>query len=119
MISEEVREQILTTCKEVAKVHNITALGAYGSRICGYAREDSDYDVLLILEDFNEGVRYFYRETGNIQLAILAVDKKAVEADARKGALGDFVAGRLMSPYIPILNSEFWIMDSLFTIYHL
>lgn len=107
MITEEIRCCILTSCKDIAKSHNLISIGAYGSRVGGYAREDSDYDVILVLEDFDEFVRYYYRQIDGIQFAVLAVDKKALEMDARKGALGDFVAGRLLSPYLPLLNPEY------------
>lgn len=106
MITEEIRESILTSCKELAEAHNLVSIGVYGSRVSGYARADSDYDVMLILEDF-ESVRYYYRRVGDAQFAILAVDKKALEMDAKKGALGDFVAGRLISPYVPLLTPEY------------
>ncbi|UCH02527.1 MAG: hypothetical protein JSV20_01695 [Candidatus Bathyarchaeota archaeon] len=43
----------------------------------------------------------------NIQFAILAVDKKAIEEDAKNGVLGDFVVGRLITPYISLLNKEY------------
>ncbi|MDQ1280895.1 MAG: Polbeta protein [Thermoproteota archaeon] len=107
MITEEIRCCILASCKDIAKSHNLISVGAYGSRVSGYARKDSDYDVILVLEDFDEYVRYYYNQMNGNQFAVLAVDKKALEMDAEKGALGDFVVGRLLSPYLPILNPEY------------
>jgi tRNA A-37 threonylcarbamoyl transferase component Bud32/predicted nucleotidyltransferase len=79
----------------------------YGSRAAGYARKDSDYDVLLVIQDYPDKVRYHYRDTQDAQLAVLAVDQKAFEADVERGALGDFVAGRLLSPYIPLRGMDY------------
>lgn len=107
MPAEEDNRNIVSVCKDVAKTHNIIAICIYGSRVCGYARKDSDYDVLLVLEDCDEAVRYYYKKMDDTQFAILAVDKKAIEVDAKDGILGDFVVGRLIAPYIPILNQEY------------
>ena len=107
MQTEEDNKRIVSVCKDIAKARNIVAIGIYGSRVCGYARKDSDYDVLLVLEDFDEAVRYYYTNVASAQFAVLAVDKKAIEVDAEEGMLGDFVVGRLISPYIPVLTQEY------------
>ncbi len=83
------------------------AICLYGSRVCGYAREDSDYDVLLILESYANRLRYNYRRLNGVYAAILAVDRQLIETDVKRGQLGDFVAGRLLSPYIPLKNPDY------------
>lgn len=105
--NKDLNENILTACKEAVKGKEIVSICIYGSQVCGYAREDSDYDILLVLEGYREGVRYYYRMVDDKQFAILTVDQAALELDAEKGDLGDFVAGRFLSPYIPVLNPEY------------
>lgn len=107
MIVNEIYNTILNACKKIAQKPCIKAICLYGSRVSGYARQDSDYDVLLILEDYADEIRYFYKTIDEKQLAILAVNNKALERDINKGSFGDFVAGRLFSPYIPLLNAEY------------
>ena len=107
MTEKGVHRVILDACSRVAGKSRIEAICLYGSRISGYAREDSDYDVLLILTEYANGVKYSYEKVDGNQLAILIVDKKALELDAEKGSFGDFIAGRLMSPYTPLLNTEY------------
>jgi tRNA A-37 threonylcarbamoyl transferase component Bud32/predicted nucleotidyltransferase len=107
MTEKGVRRDILDACDRVAGKDHIEAICLYGSRVSGYAREDSDYDVLLILAEYANGVKYSYEKVDENQLAILIVDKKALELDAEKGSFGDFIAGRLMSPYTPLLNAEY------------
>ena len=51
---------ILDYCNRIAKDNKIRAICIYGSRVSGYARNDSDYDVLLILRDYSNGIKYFY-----------------------------------------------------------
>jgi len=107
MTEKGVHRVILDACSRVAGKARIEAICLYGSRVSGYAREDSDYDVLLILAEYANGVKYSYEKVDDNQLAILIVDKKALELDAEKGSFGDFIAGRLMSPYTPLLNAEY------------
>jgi tRNA A-37 threonylcarbamoyl transferase component Bud32/predicted nucleotidyltransferase len=107
MLENGVYRTTLAACEEVAEKDNIDAVCLYGSRVCGYARADSDYDVLLVLKDYAQGVKYSYEEVDGHQFAILLVDKAALDLDAEKGSFGDFIAGRLTSPYIPLRNAAY------------
>ena len=107
MMAEGIGDKLLSFANEIAQSCAITATCLYGSRVGGYAREDSDYDCLLVLKNYRDAVRYHYRKLGSVNVAVLAVDKELFELDVKKGGLGDFVVGRLMSPYLPIKNSEY------------
>ena len=106
-LDPEFTRRALSVCEEIAKERSLVAALVYGSRAAGYARKDSDYDILLVIQDYSDKVRYYYRDVQNAQLAVLAVDQKALEADVNRGALGDFVAGRLLSPYIPLMGKDY------------
>jgi len=108
VISNEINEKLRSVADEIAQSCTITATCLYGSRIGGYAREDSDYDCLLILESYRDAVRYHYRKLDSINVALLAVDRELFELDVEKGGLGDFVAGRLMSPYLTVENPQYF-----------
>jgi tRNA A-37 threonylcarbamoyl transferase component Bud32/predicted nucleotidyltransferase len=100
-------ETILSECRRIARKSEIVAVALYGSRAAGYAREDSDYDILLVIDRYQPKVRYHYVKTDAGQLAILAVDQNAMKEDVEKGVLGDFVAGRLLMPLIAVKNEEY------------
>jgi tRNA A-37 threonylcarbamoyl transferase component Bud32/predicted nucleotidyltransferase len=106
VIREELSERVIDSCAAILEDHPLVAMCLYGSRVSGYARKDSDYDILLVLQDYAERVRYHYHTVGDLQLAVLAVDEAAIEQDAKRGALGDFVVGRLLPPYHPLRNPE-------------
>ncbi|MEM2094527.1 MAG: lipopolysaccharide kinase InaA family protein [Candidatus Bathyarchaeia archaeon] len=97
----------LSICEEIAGRNGLIAAFVYGSRASGYARSDSDYDILLVIQEYPSKVRYHYKDVQDVQLAVLAVDQGALEADVEKGVLGDFVAGRLLSPYIPLAGRDY------------
>ena len=107
-VAKGIGDKLLSVASEIAQSCTITATCLYGSRIGGYAREDSDYDCLLVLENYRDAVRYHYRKLDSINVALLAVDRELFELDVEKGGLGDFVAGRLMSPYLPVENPQYF-----------
>lgn len=94
-------------CREIAEDSRIVAICLYGSRAGGYARPDSDFDVVLVLERFSEGVSFHRREIGQVYAAVLVVDRELFELDMKKGYLGEFICARLLSPYIALENSGF------------
>jgi tRNA A-37 threonylcarbamoyl transferase component Bud32/predicted nucleotidyltransferase len=107
LTGKDLNGRVVEVCKNIANGNKVIAIVLYGSRVSGYARQDSDYDVLLVIQNYSRKIQYHYRKANSEQLAVLAVDGKALEADAEKGALGDFVAGRLLAPYVPLYGAEY------------
>jgi len=85
----------------------VTAICLYGSRAGGYARPDSDFDVLLVLEGYPKGAGFYHKRMNQVYAAILAVERKLFELDAKKGGLGEFLCTRLLGPYVALENSDF------------
>ncbi|MEM2897250.1 MAG: hypothetical protein QXG01_06755, partial [Candidatus Bathyarchaeia archaeon] len=106
-LDQTVKEKLIDECFKIAEDNKIVASCVYGSRLCGYAREDSDYDVLLIIEDYPDSLRYHTRSLNKVAASVLTVDKNIFEIDVKKGSLGEFISGRLLTPYLPILNEAY------------
>ena len=83
----------------------IAAIAAYGSKVAGYSRPDSDYDLIVVSKRFREGVRYRYIGTP-VAASALIVDQEMLDQDARSSYLGEFVVGRLLNVYEPIANPD-------------
>ena len=83
----------------------VSAVAAYGSKVAGYARPDSDYDLIVVLKRFREGVRYRY-VSSPVEASALVVDEGMMVEDGRSSYLGEFVAGRLLNVYEPLSNRE-------------
>jgi tRNA A-37 threonylcarbamoyl transferase component Bud32/predicted nucleotidyltransferase len=94
----------------VAKGRKIIATCIYGSRVAGYNRPDSDIDVLIVLENYPYVVKYIYFRESSTKVSALAVDREALLRDAQSAFLGEFVVGRLLHVYEPIVNAEFLAM---------
>ncbi len=100
------KNQILEVLQDIIKEREILALCVYGSRITGYARKDSDYDVIVALSNYKQKLRYKYIKKG-LDLAALIVDSKSLMNDAEKASLGEFVAGRLLNTYEALKGGDF------------
>lgn len=99
------RDALTAVAESLTGKGTLTALSAYGSRVAGYARPDSDYDILVVVKGFRNGVRYRYVHEP-LEASALVVDEGLLGQDARTSNLGEFVVGRLLNVYEPILNGE-------------
>ncbi|MEM0367019.1 MAG: hypothetical protein QW383_00795 [Candidatus Nitrosocaldus sp.] len=108
LVSVEEREELSRIVKALAEEYRCEILSycMYGSKVAGYARPDSDYDILLVLKDYKDIIKYVYVRN-RLNASVLIVDGKALLRDAESAMLGEFVAGRLLHPYLPLLNGEY------------
>ncbi len=106
-VSPEELDTIKKCVSKVAKGRTVVAACIYGSRAAGYARPESDIDILIVLENYPYLVKYVYTSEPGMEVSALAVDKRSLERDAQGAFLGEFVAGRLLHVYEPIAGSEF------------
>ncbi|AIF82860.1 Mn2+-dependent serine/threonine protein kinase [Candidatus Nitrososphaera evergladensis SR1] len=101
--------QVLQKCiDKIAKGRKVAAACIYGSKVAGYARPDSDIDVIVVLENYPYRVKYAYVKESGIDVSALVVNKKSLERDAKSARMGEFVAGRLLHVYEPMINPEFF-----------
>ncbi len=84
----------------------VTSVTAYGSKVAGYSRPDSDYDLIITAPKFNGRVRYKYVDEP-IKASALIVKDDLFRSDAKKASLGEFVSGRLLNVHQPLLNEPF------------
>lgn len=101
------KERIIRIINKVVKGLDIEAICMYGSRIAGYANEKSDYDIIVVINNYKNKVRYKYI-FDKIEISAIFVDKDSIIRDAKEGNLGEFVIGRFLNPYEVLVNPEFF-----------
>jgi tRNA A-37 threonylcarbamoyl transferase component Bud32/predicted nucleotidyltransferase len=79
------------------------AVAAYGSKVAGYARPDSDYDLIVVAKKFRGKIKYRYVDSP-VTAAALIVEEGLLEKDSVRAYLGEFASGRLLNVYEPLLN---------------
>ncbi|MEM0056921.1 MAG: hypothetical protein QXH96_00335 [Candidatus Geothermarchaeota archaeon] len=80
---------------------------AYGSLVAGYGDEHSDYDLIIISEELKYPIRYIYEKFKGRYASVLLVKKPFFEEDVKEARHGEFVAGRLYTIYIPLINEKY------------
>lgn len=108
MLSETERGTLNTVASSLVDPSKVSGVCAYGSKVAGYARPDSDYDLIVVSKRFREGVRYRYLDSP-VPVSALIVDEDMLAQDARSSFLGEFVVGRLLNVYEPISNPELFL----------
>jgi len=106
ILSEGLKENVLSICKRIAGSHNIVAACFYGPRVCGYGDEKSDVHALLLLSDYRTGLKCYSKPSNGVNVFILVVDQRIFERDVEQGWLGEFVAEKVTAPYEPLINEK-------------
>jgi tRNA A-37 threonylcarbamoyl transferase component Bud32/predicted nucleotidyltransferase len=104
-LTPEEKDDLIRLATELVK-GEVTSVTAYGSKVAGYARADSDYDLIISAPKFQGRVRYRYVDAPVKASALIARDD-LFQGDAKKASLGEFISGRLLNVHQPLLNEEF------------
>ncbi|MGQ9780861.1 MAG: nucleotidyltransferase domain-containing protein [Nitrososphaeria archaeon] len=104
-VNESTKEEILEILYREYRPDNISAACIYGSYAAGYARPDSDYDIIVVLKSYMSKIGYKYiREP--IDCSILTIEQKMLLDDVKKSGLGEFVSGRFLNIYEPLTGQQ-------------
>jgi tRNA A-37 threonylcarbamoyl transferase component Bud32/predicted nucleotidyltransferase len=104
-LTDRERDSVRDIASTLVEPSRISALAAYGSKVAGYARPDSDYDLIVVSKRFSAGVRYRYVDSPT-EVSALIVDEHMLNQDATSSFLGEFVVGRLLNVYEPVINRD-------------
>ncbi|MEM2936586.1 MAG: hypothetical protein QW231_05360, partial [Candidatus Bathyarchaeia archaeon] len=74
-LSEDLKEAVLNQCMAIAGSKKVVAACLYGPRVCGYARGESDVNVLLIVDEHPMKLWGYLKTLGEISAFILTVDQ--------------------------------------------
>ena len=99
------RNKILSAIGDITDKFDVEGVCLYGSRATGYAKPDSDYDLIIAIKEYNSKVRYRYI-TGEIEISAILVNSSSLKSDATKASLGEFVVGRFLNPYQAMTGSD-------------
>ncbi len=109
-------EEIISLSDELSDVYDLTASCISSSESLNCLKKSNSCDCLLVLKNYDKGIRYDHRKINKkIDVAFLLIDKELFEFDVKKGKIGDFIAGRLLTPFSPLVNPEYLLkMEQIF-----
>ena len=93
--------------KEISPSSRVVAICSYGPSVYAKAGSCHGFDILTICDGYSEGVRSHLRIINSNEVRYLLVEKELIDSDIRRGALGDFLADKLLYPYKTLENAEY------------
>jgi tRNA A-37 threonylcarbamoyl transferase component Bud32 len=100
-------ESALEQLEELTSSAQRLAICAYGPSVYGKPGAYSGQDLLVICEDYPNGLRAHRRITDGFETRFLVAERSLIESDVRKGTLGDFLTEILIYPYRSIANQAY------------
>lgn len=101
------KDALHRTITKIIECQQIAGICVYGSQIAGYARPDSDYDLIIAIKGYKQRVRYNYLK-GHAEVSVLVIDSDLLLKDAQKAFLGEFAVGRFLNVYESISGAEYF-----------
>jgi len=103
----ELREIALGKLEELAPPSQRVAICEYGPSV--YARPGSykGQDVMVVCENYANGLRAHLRVTEGHEIRFLIADRDLLESDIKRGTLGDFITEKFLYPHRPLANNEY------------
>ena len=105
--SEELRCQILETCRHIAGSSQITALSLPDDEAIGLSNARATVQVLLIIRDFQPRLMSYPKLIEGKNVVVFAVDQWIFERDVDRGFLGEALASSLIFPYSAMINADY------------
>jgi tRNA A-37 threonylcarbamoyl transferase component Bud32/predicted nucleotidyltransferase len=100
------RSILRAAAEAAAGRENIVALCAFGSRVSGSTRAGSDYNLLVVVKGFKGGAAPA-QPKARPGVSALVVDEEEVREEARASSTKEFVVGRLLNIYEPLVGADF------------
>jgi tRNA A-37 threonylcarbamoyl transferase component Bud32/predicted nucleotidyltransferase len=102
---------IINNClNKITRHYSLIGACLYGSKVAGYSKPGSDFDIIIVLDKYPHIVKYVYMKQSKIRISALVVDRRSLERDASSAFLGEFVIGRLLHVYEPLFNDKLFIL---------
>jgi tRNA A-37 threonylcarbamoyl transferase component Bud32 len=105
-LTDEERSMLISYAESTVPKEVIHSLCAYGSKVAGCAREDSDYDIIIVTKNFKENVTV-RPEIGRIKSTTIIVDDEVLFDAAMHSSSRELVIERFLNIYDPLINEDF------------
>lgn len=107
LFNKDARETVLRFCRRIAGSQKVVAACFYGPRVYGYADEEADLNVLLVLGEYRPLLMSYSDVLNGNNVSVLVADQGTFERDVEQGWLGEFVAEKIAAPYDALINDEY------------
>lgn len=104
---EKLLKQILDFCRHIAGSYQITATCICSDYTSEFSKAKTVVEILLIIRDFQPRLMRYIKVLDDRNVIVFAVNEWVFERDVDRGFLGEALAGRMIFPYIALVNEEY------------
>jgi len=104
---EELTKQILDFSRHVAGSCQITAVCMCGDCVLGFSNRKTTMEILLVIRDFQPRLMSYVKTVNERNVIFYAVEKRVFERDVDRGFVGEALAGKMIFPYISLINGNY------------
>ena len=106
-LNEKLEKHILNFSRRIAGSCKIKAVCICGDYASGFCNKEMVVEVLLVIHRFQPRLMSYVKTFDDRNILVFAVDDWVFERDVERGFLGEALAGRIIFPYVPLLNEEY------------
>jgi tRNA A-37 threonylcarbamoyl transferase component Bud32 len=103
----DLKEVELGKLEELAPPSQRVAICEYGPSVYAKPGSTRGQDVMVVYEDYANGLRAHLRVVEGHEIRFLIADRDLIESDIKNGTLGDFITEKFLYPHRPLANSEY------------
>jgi len=105
-LTDEEKSRLLALAESLVPIEEIHSLCVYGSRVAEFGRTNSDYDMIIVTKSFKEKAPGGVQQE-HVRSSPVIVDQASLLNAAERPVPGEFVIGRFLNIYEPLVNAEF------------
>lgn len=99
--------EVLSLCRHISSPGEMTAACVCSNLTSGVSDSKEMLDVLVVVNNYPQKLMSYFKAIKGKNVLITAVDKWVFERDVDRGFLGEVLAGRMIFPYLPLLNEVY------------
>jgi tRNA A-37 threonylcarbamoyl transferase component Bud32 len=100
-------KRTLSFCRYVAGPCKITAACIWGDSTLSLLGKKANVEILLVIQGFKPRLMNYVNVFDETSVIMCAVDEWVFERDVDRGFLGEALAGGLLFPYSPLVNTDY------------
>jgi len=104
---QKLTEQIVNFCRHIAGSYQIAGTCICSDYVLGFSDTKTIVEILLVIRDFQPRLMSYVKVLDARNIIVYAVDEWVFERDVDRGFLGEALAGKMIFPYVSLMNGNY------------
>ena len=104
---QKLTEQTVNFCRDIAGSYQIAGTCICSDYVLGFSDTKTILEILLVIRDFQPRLMSYVKVLDARNIIVYAVDEWVFERDVDRGFLGEALAGKMIFPYVSLMNGNY------------